>query len=351
MSETPKEKPLLASLRGKTLAKTPFWLMRQAGRYLPEYRKTRAVAGNFLSLCYDSALACEVTLQPLRRYQMDGAILFADILLVPHALGQSLVFETGEGPKLTPIQTYQDLSALSLMGLKPALAPVFDTLRRLSPLLASEFSHNPTLIGFAGAPWTVASYMVEGGSSRDFSKVKLMAWQEPALFSALCALLVEATTEYLSAQIEAGAEVVQIFDSWAGSLDEDGFQRWVILPTKKIVEELKARHKNVPIIGFPRGAGYLYERYAGETGVDAVSLDSQVSIEQALHIQKNVVIQGMLDPVLLVAGGEMLEKKIFMLLEQLGPSRYIFNFGHGILQQTPPENVKILSEKIRSFYK
>jgi uroporphyrinogen decarboxylase len=247
-------KPMLRSLGGKIAAQPPVWLMRQAGRYLPEYRKVRAQVGGFLDLCYTPDLAVEVTLQPIRRYHLDAAILFSDILVVPNALGQSVAFRDGEGPVLEPIRSAAAVAKLRPEGLHERLAPVYETVRRL----AAELPPEVALIGFAGAPWTVATYMVEGGTSRNFHNVQLWAYRDPAGFAALIDCLVAATIEYLSAQIVVGAEIVQVFDSWAGILPEPAFRRWVIEPTKRIVAALRQRHPEVPIIGFPRGTGLLY---------------------------------------------------------------------------------------------
>ena len=246
--------------------------MRQAGRYLPEYRETRRQAGSFLDLCYNPELATEVTLQPLRRYNFDAAILFSDILVVPDALGQKVTFQEGEGPMLPPLRSQDDINKLSLDRLANHLRPVFETVSKLSKAIPET----TTLIGFAGAPWTVATYMVEGSGSKDFVETKKMAYGQPKVFKALIDLLVQATGDYLLEQIRQGAEVIQLFDSWAGTLPEDQFAQWVIEPTKALVARLKATYPNVPVIGFPRGAGALYEAYADQTGVDAVSLDTGI---------------------------------------------------------------------------
>ena len=257
-----KAKPLLRALAGEPLAPPPWWLMRQAGRYLPEYRAIRAKAHDFVELCLTPALAAELTLQPVRRYRMDGAILFSDILLLPHALGQELIFREGEGPVLEPIESHADIAQLNLGRILRHLEPVFEAVRQVAAVL----DHQTTLIGFAGAPWTVATYMVEGGASKDFRRVKSWAYRDIEGFRALIDLLVEGTIDVLGAQIAAGAEVVQLFDSWAGVLPEPAFERWVIEPTRRIVAALKRRFPDHPVIGFPRGAGLLYERYIVETG-------------------------------------------------------------------------------------
>jgi len=341
--ETRSNKPLLRALAGETLDRPPWWLMRQAGRYLPEYREVRAKAGDFITLCLTPELATEVTLQPIRRFGMDAAILFSDILLVPRALGQRLSFEN-DGPKLEPVSNVADLRGSDLA----MLDPVGEAVRRIRVDLAGETA----LIGFAGAPWTVATYMVEGGTSRDFHRVKAWTYRDPVGFAALIERIEAATLDFLSLQIEAGVEVVQLFDSWAGALSPTGFERWVIAPTKRLVAALKKRFPQVPIIGFPRAAGLLYERYAAETGVDAVSLDTGVPAEVARdRLQSRGAVQGNLDPVLLMVGGDAMRHAAEELRETLGGGPYIFNLGHGILPETPPEHVaelaRILAEPSR----
>jgi uroporphyrinogen decarboxylase len=338
----PSAKPLLRALAGERLSRPPWWLMRQAGRYLPEYRALRAQAPDFVEFCLNPALATEATLQPVRRFGMDAAILFADILLVPQALGQKLAF-SDDGPLLEPIEEAAGISRLRLEGVASSLEAVCETVRRSRAALPSETA----LIGFAGSPWTVATYMVEGGGSRDFQRVKGWAYRDPSGFQALIDLLTEATTDYLSAQIAAGAEVVQLFDSWAGALPEEGFERWVIMPTRRITVTLRERFPAVPVIGFPRGAGLLYERYAMESGVDAVSLDTGVPTGFARErLQPRLAVQGNLDPVLLIAGGEALERAVTELRTVLGGGPYVFNLGHGVLPQTPPEHVAALARML-----
>jgi uroporphyrinogen decarboxylase len=346
--ETPltTAKPLLAALSGQTLTPPPFWLMRQAGRYLPEYRATRTQAGSFLDLCYNPDLAVEVTLQPLRRYGMDAAILFSDILVIPHALRQHLAFREGEGPVLTPIRSASDLSGLEASGFLNRLAPVIETVRRLSKAIPQT----TTLIGFAGAPWTVATYMIEGGGSKDFAQAKSLMWKEPETFARLMDMLVAATGDYLLAQIDAGAEVVQLFDTWAGALPEDAFRRWVIGPARTLVERIRKERPGVPVIGFPRGAGILYQAYVAETGVDGVSIDTAVPPDWAASaLQPHCTVQGNLDPILLAAGGPALDAAIDRILAALGHGRFIFNLGHGIVPSTPPENVGRLAERLRAW--
>jgi uroporphyrinogen decarboxylase len=342
-----RAKPLLRALAGEILSIPPWWLMRQAGRYLPEYRQVRAKAGDFIELCLTPALAAELTLQPVRRYGMDGAILFSDILMLPYALGQKLAFREGEGPVLEAIEPDGGIAGLELGRAMSRLNPVLETVRRVSDALGPQTA----LIGFAGAPWTVATYMVEGGGSRDFRRIKSWAYRDPQGFGALIDLLAEGTVAYLSGQIEAGAELVQLFDSWAGVLPEPAFEPWVIEPTKRIVAALKGRFADCPVIGFPRGAGLLYERYLRETGVDGIGIDTVVPANYAReNLQPHATVQGNLDPVLLIAGGAALESAVTELRRALGRGRYVFNLGHGILPETPPENVaalaRLLSEPI-----
>lgn len=340
------EKPFLAALAGQVAPRPPFWLMRQAGRYLPEYRELRAKAGSFLDLCYNPDFATEVTLQPLRRYGMDAAILFSDILVVPHALGQTLDYVEGEGPKLDPVSSTGDLDRLSWDRGLERLQPVYETVRRLKGALPEETA----LIGFAGAPWTVATYMVEGGGSREFLRAKGWAYRDPKGFARLIDVLVSATIDHLSAQIDAGAEAVQLFDSWAGVLPEPHFRDLVVAPTRRIVDALKDRHPRTPIIGFPRGAGSLYEIYAEGTGVDAVGLDTTVSPRWAARtLQSRVPVQGNLDPVLLVTGGEAMTAGARDILDAFSGHPFVFNLGHGVLQTTPPEHVAHLAALIRTW--
>ncbi|HZS83112.1 MAG TPA: uroporphyrinogen decarboxylase [Stellaceae bacterium] len=339
-----RRKPLLRVLSGERVTPPPVWLMRQAGRYLPEYRALREQAASMLDLCLAPDLAVEATLQPIRRYALDAAILFSDILVVPHALGQPVAFREGEGPVLTPLSSSDQIAALDPRRLGEGLAPVYETVRRLAQLLPAGV----VLIGFAGAPWTVATYMVEGGSSRDFQRTKLWAYGDPTRFGALIDRLVEATAAHLLHQIGAGAEAVQLFDSWAGVLPESEFRQWVIEPTRRIVELVRARYPAVPIIGFPRGAGALYESYLRETGVDAVSLDTSVPWTFARErLQTAGPVQGNLDPVLLVAGGDALHRATEAMLRALSAGPYIANLGHGVVPQTPPEHVAQFVELVR----
>ncbi|HEM46677.1 MAG TPA: uroporphyrinogen decarboxylase [Alphaproteobacteria bacterium] len=343
-SPTDTTKPLLRALAGRPVQPPPVWLMRQAGRYLPEYREVRSRVSGFLELCYTPELAVEVTLQPIRRYGFDAAILFSDILVVPDALGQPVRFVEGEGPRLEPVRSAEEVARLEPDRLHEHLAPVYETVRRLRRELPPEVA----LIGFAGAPWTVATYMVEGGSSRDFARVRGWGVAEPVGFGALIRLVTEATIEYLVKQVEAGAEALQLFDSWAGVLSEDEFGRWAIEPMRQIVDAVKARCPGVPIIGFPRGAGVMYARYVEEAGIDAVSLDSSVPLRWAAEtLQPRVTVQGNLDPLLLLSGGEPMKRGARRILEELGGGPMVFNLGHGVIKETPPEHVAELLEIVR----
>jgi uroporphyrinogen decarboxylase len=337
-------KPLLRALAGEVQDKPPFWLMRQAGRYLPEYRELRAAAPNFLEFCLSPARAAEATLQPIRRFGMDAAILFSDILVVPHALGRAVGFRDGEGPRLEPLRTLTEAEALACDGLVERLATVYETVERVATVLPA----GTAFIGFAGAPWTVATYMVEGGTSRDFAAVKCWALGDADGFAVLIARLVEATIAHLSAQISAGVEVVQLFDSWAGVLDANAFRRWVIEPTQKIVAALRARHPDVPVIGFPRGAGLMYRAYVIETGVSAVGLDSTVPCGVAQRtLQSLVPVQGNLDPVLLLVGGAAMDDAVAAIVGALKDGPFVFNLGHGVLPETPVAHVAHLAELLR----
>lgn len=337
-------KALLKVLTGEAMWPPPVWLMRQAGRYLPEYRAVRARAKDFVSLCMTPDLATEVTLQPLRRYGMDAAILFSDILILPWALGQGLEFREGEGPVLPPIRDAAGLAMLDIARVPGAITPVLETVRRVRAEVGDA-----ALIGFAGSPFTVACYMVEGSGSKDFSHVRGMAYGDPGLFSALIELLTEATIVTLSAQITAGAEVVMLFDSWAGILSPSLFRAHVIGPTARIVAALRARHPGVPVIGFPRLAGMMIGVYAMATGVQGVGLDS--SADPALTVKlvpTGVALQGNLDPLALCTGGAVLEAETQGILAALRGRPHIFNLGHGVVPQTSPEHVAALLRVVRS---
>ncbi|VBB69537.1 Uroporphyrinogen III decarboxylase [invertebrate metagenome] len=336
-------KPLLRALQGETVIPPPLWLMRQAGRYLPEYRHVRASVHSFLELCYSPELAAEVALQPIRRYGFDAAILFSDILVVPDALGQPLVFHEGKGPTLERLECKADVTRLSLDQLTNHLTPVYKTVQ----CLASTIAPTVALLGFAGAPWTVAAYMIEGGGSKDFSQAKLWALGKGPL-EQLMELLTEATTQHLLAQIAAGAEAVQVFDTWAGVLPESEFSRLIIKPTENVVRSVHRVYPDVPIIAFPRGAGAQYEAFVTETGVQAVSIDSSVPLMWAAsRLQPHVAIQGNLDPLALVAGGESMLQRVHRIVDILSHGPFVFNLGHGIVPETPLEHVAALVEYVR----
>ncbi|MCC7016277.1 MAG: uroporphyrinogen decarboxylase [Rhodospirillales bacterium] len=339
-------KRFIEVLKGRRLAPPPWWLMRQAGRYLPEYRELRNRAKDFLEFCYRPELAVEATLQPLRRFGMDAAILFSDILVIPDALGQKLEFRENEGPVLEPIASNQDFARLEPENIHRRLAPVYETLRRL----AGEIPAGVALIGFAGAPWTVAVYMVEGQGGSERRKIRDWFRRRPADGETLLALLADTTIEYLSRQIESGAEAVQLFDSWAGGLEEAEFRRFVIAPTGRIVAALKKRHPGIPVIGFPRGAASRYPEYARDTGVDAVGLDGAVEPAWAVReIGARAALQGNLDNRVLVAGGARLAGEARRVLEGFRGRPHVFNLGHGVLPETPPEHVAELAQIIRAW--
>ncbi|MFN4283629.1 MAG: uroporphyrinogen decarboxylase [Alphaproteobacteria bacterium] len=345
-AETPNQKRFLRALRREVVDRPPFWFMRQAGRYLPEYQAIRGRAPNFLKFCYDPAMATEVTLQPVQRFGMDAAIIFSDILVIPDALGQQVAFEPGRGPVLEPIAEAKDLPPFDADKLRAYLEPVYEALRQTKAALPPDVA----LIGFAGAPWTIAAYMIEGGSSRDFEKLKAFAYGRPASFAAIIDMLVEAIAAHLIAQVEAGAEALQLFDSWAGVLPETQFQRWCVAPAAMIVRKVKAAHPDVPIIGFPNRAGALYGLYATESGVDGLSLDATMPLDWAAgSLQPRVTLQGNLDPMMLVTGGEAMKTEARRILAALGKGPFIFNLGHGVPQITPPAHVAELSALLQNW--
>ena len=339
-------KLILRVLAGETLPTPPIWMMRQAGRYLPEYRATRAQAGDFLSLCYNSELAAEVTLQPIRRYGFDAAILFADILLLPQALGAELWFETGEGPRLSTITTMAGVQALKPReAIHETLGPIYETVR----ILARELPKETTLIGFAGAPWTVATYMIAGRGSKDQGAAHALKSADRATFSALIDVITEATIDYLSAQVQAGAEVVKLFDSWAGSLKGQDFQDFAVKPTARIISALKAKHPGLPIIAFPREAGAGYIGFAKATGADCVAIDNSVSPEWAAeHVQAGGCVQGNLSPTHMVTGGQALVDATRRVVDAFRGGPHIFNLGHGITPDANPDNVALMVETVRA---
>lgn len=343
MPHTPTGKPVLDTARGIRQETPPIWIMRQAGRYLPEYRALRETAGGFLDLCFTPKLATEVTLQPLKRFDLDAAILFSDILVIPYALGQDLRFAQGEGPILTP------LDAKAIAGLKPEmalekLAPVFEALDRIKPQLGAD----KTLIGFCGAPWTVATYMLGGKGSPDQAAARLFALNEPRAFLALIDILVELSARYLIAQFKAGADIVQIFESWALNLDEDALAQYVIGPNARIVSRVRAEIPDAPIIGFPRGAAGMIGAYAEATGVDVVGLDFSTPVRFANAIvPEHLAVQGNLDPLRVVAGGKQMEVRARAIVDGFANRPHIFNLGHGITPQTPIENVEALIKIVK----
>ena len=335
-------KPLLAVLNGGKAERKPIWLMRQAGRYLPEYRALRAEKGGFLALVYDSDAAAEITLQPIRRFGFDGAILFSDILIVPHALGQDLAFEAGEGPRLSPTLLETDLDAL--VPVPGRLEPIYRTVEKVKAGLPPE----TTFLGFAGSPWTVATYMIAGRGSKDQGEARRLAYSDPGRFGAAIARLEAMTVDYLSGQIEAGVDAVQLFDSWSGSLSPAQFEQWVIAPTARIVAAMKERHPGVPVIGFPKGAGGKLPAYARETGVDAIGIDETVDpIWAAAELPEGLPVQGNLDPLALIAGGEALESAVARILAAFEGRPHVFNLGHGILPDTPIAHVEQLLALVR----
>ncbi len=338
-------KTILRALAGETLPTPPIWMMRQAGRYLPEYKATRAQAGDFLSLCYNPDLATEVTLQPIRRYGFDAAILFADILLIPQALGADLWFVTGEGPRLSTITSQADLDKLGpVSDIHETLNPIYQTVRNLSGALPAE----TTLIGFAGAPWTVATYMIAGRGTPDQAPAHKLMTEQPAVFDALMDKITEATIDYLSMQIEAGAEVVKIFDSWAGSLSPAAFQKYSLEPARRITAALKAKHPSTPIIGFPREAGEGYVGFAKATGVDCVALDNSVTPEWAVkNVQVDGCVQGNLKSSHMVTGGQDLVDETRAIVKAFSGGPHIFNLGHGITPDADPDNVQRMIDTVR----
>lgn len=335
---------LLDTLRGTNTPRRPVWLMRQAGRYLPEYRALRAEKGGFLNLVYDSDAAAEITLQPIRRYGFDGAILFSDILIVPYAMGQDLEFLAGEGPRLSP--RLMDSALESLSAVPERLLPIYATVTKVKAALGPGH----TLLGFAGSPWTVATYIVNGEGSRDQHITRALAYRDPAAFQDIVDAIVQVTVEYLAGQVRAGAEAVQLFDSWAGSLAPAEFERWVIAPNARIVSELRVRFPDLPIIGFPKGAGEKLPAYARETRVDAVGLDETIDpLWAAQALPAGMPVQGNLDPLLILSGGTELEKQTQRILDAFADRPHVFNLGHGIGQETPLEHVEQLLAVVRGW--
>lgn len=334
--------PLLDTLNGSIQDIPPVWLMRQAGRYLPEYRALRAEKGGFLELVYDSDAAAEVTVQPIRRFGFDGAILFSDILIVPHAMGQGLEFLAGEGPKLSP--TLVDAKLDDFTASHERFNPVYETVRKTRSII----DETVTMLGFAGSPWTVATYMIAGQGSKDQGPARLMAYRDPARMEAVCDAISSVTITYLRGQIDAGAEAVQLFDSWAGSLAPDEFERWVVAPNAKITAAIKQSHPDTPIIGFPKGVGAKLPAYARETGVDAIGLDETLDPAWAHSVLPDgMPVQGNLDPLLVEAGGPELPKRVKTVIDAFEGRPHVFNLGHGIGQYTPIEHVEELLRAVR----
>jgi uroporphyrinogen decarboxylase len=340
-----KDKTILRALAGERQETPPIWMMRQAGRYLPEYRATRAEAGDFLSLCYNSELAAEVTLQPIRRYGFDAAILFADILLLPQALGVDLWFETGEGPRMSTTTTADELAGLrATADIHETLNPIYETVR----ILSRELPRETTLIGFAGAPWTVATYMIAGRGTKDQGPAHALKAENRAVFEGILERLTEATIEYLSKQIEAGAEVVKLFDSWAGSLKGEDFVKYALNPAAKITQALKQRHPGIPVIAFPREAGEGYIGFAKATGADCIAIDNSVSAEWvAQNVQPDSCVQGNLASSHMVTGGDDLIQETKRIVNALKGGPHIFNLGHGITPDANPDNVQIMINTVR----
>ncbi|TIM40189.1 uroporphyrinogen decarboxylase [Mesorhizobium sp.] len=339
----PENRIMLDVLKGKAPSPPPLWMMRQAGRYLPEYRETRRRAGSFLDLCYNPDLAVEVTLQPIERFGFDASILFSDILVVPHALGRDVRFEEGRGPLLTPISA-TEIAALDGETFHVNLEPVYETVRRLRAKLPDQ----TTLIGFCGAPWTVATYMIAGHGTSDQAPARLFAYREPAAFLQLLNVLADHSAAYLIRQIEAGADVVQIFDSWSGVLDEVSFEAFCVRPVVEIVRQVRAVHPDIPIIGFPKGAGAHYRSYRQKTGVTGLGLDWTVPLTTARELQRDGAVQGNLDPLRLVAGGKALADGVDAILKALGDRPLIFNLGHGITPETPIAHVEAMVKMVRA---
>ena len=341
-----KDKTILRALAGERQETPPIWMMRQAGRYLPEYRATRAEAGDFLSLCYNSDLAAEVTLQPIRRYGFDAAILFADILLLPQALGVDLWFETGEGPRMSTTTTADELAGLrATADIHETLNPIYETVR----ILSRELPRETTLIGFAGAPWTVATYMIAGRGTKDQGPAHALKAENRAVFEGILERLTEATIEYLSKQIEAGAEVVKLFDSWAGSLKGEDFINYALKPAAKITQALKQRHPGIPVIAFPREAGDGYIGFAKATGADCIAIDNSVSAEWvAQNVQPDSCVQGNLASSHMVTGGDDLIQETKRIVNALKGGPHIFNLGHGITPDANPDNVQIMINTVRN---
>lgn len=341
-------KNLLNTLQGNVYDVPALWMMRQAGRYLPEYKQVRASCDGFLDLCYNPNKACEVTMQPLRRYGFDGAILFSDILVMPHALGQNVWFEEGIGPKLKALKSGDDVAQLGQGDIHVHLNPVYETIDKIKGALVQESFTDTTFIGFAGSPWTVATYMIEGGSSRNFGTIKNFAYTYPEQFAQLLHLLADTTADYLIQQIHCGVDCVQIFDSWAGVLNEQDFAQFCIAPTRHMVDKIRAVHGDIPIIGFARGGGYYLPNYYAQTGVTALGIDETVPLSVMKKLGGICPVQGNLDPQVLRAGGDILRDSVMRIRESMDGVPYVFNLGRGIEKETPPDHVEQLVKWVRS---
>ena len=336
------QRAILDVMQGATVNPPPIWVMRQAGRYLPEYRAIRSKAKNFLDFCYTPDLAVEVTLQPIRRYDFDAAILFSDILVIPDALDRDVTFVQGEGPRMKPLKD-GEIEGLDASGVLDHLAPVFETVRRLRIDLAKETA----LLGFCGAPWTVATYMIAGRGTPDQAPARLMLYREPKKLTALLDVLVEASGRYLVAQIDAGADAVKIFDSWAGVLDDDSFQRCCVEPVRAIIDHVKRERPGTPVIAFPKGAGFQYRGYREQTGADMIALDWTVPLNVAAELQREGAVQGNLDPLRMVAGRSAIKEGVDRILEALSSGPFVFNLGHGITPQADPDDMAYLVDHVR----
>lgn len=345
-----KRKPIIEVLNNRKAERVPFWLMRQAGRYLPEYRELRKDAGSFLNLVYNPKDAAEVTVQPLRRFGMDAAILFSDILVIPHALGQCVTFEAGEGPRLEALSSEKDFSKLNIGAIDDVLSPVYETVSLTCEKMKSEGFDETVLIGFCGSPWTVICYMIEGKGSKDFEKARVWALKDLASFQKLTDIIVESSCHYLAGQIKAGAEVIQLFDSWSGLLDAEEFNHWVIEPTKKIRAYLKHNFPDIPVIGFPRGAGTMGIDYALQTGVNCIGLDQSVNpLWASKNLQTILPVQGNLDPARLLCGGGALESGLQTIHDAFIEKPFILNLGHGVIKETDVESVMTLKNIVRGW--
>lgn len=340
------DKKLLNVFQNKLTNSPPIWIMRQAGRYLPEYREIRNNTGSFLDLCYNSSMAAEVTLQPIKRFDLDAAIIFSDILILPHSLGLEVSFEKDMGPKVEVIDKEEDLSKLKISSNNEKLRRVYEAISLVKMNLSEK-----TIIGFVGAPWTVATYILEGKGKHAFEKSKSIAYQAPKFLEKLIDIITQQTISHILGQIKAGADIIQIFDSWAGVLGEIDYRKFVIKPTKEIIKEVKKIYPNVPIIGFPKGSGFMYEEYITSTKIDGVGLDHTVTLKQMAEFAKNVVVQGNLDPVILFSSQEIIAERVSLILDKMTNKRFIFNLGHGILPSTPIKNVEFLVDYVRNYKK